>query len=382
MKPYCKSILSATAFFISVSQQFPTSNGFLLSGNPIVSVRISNTEFVITNDKFDTTTKGNLYRNSLELFAKNTYKKRGKVGGPRGGGRRGVRSQLDPNLIKKNDDDGDGREDEKKSAGKKNLRLAEPTYIRKHKISLNRPGENEAPLRLIAAEVIDKEWWENPENDNPFGAKLWPSSLGVAKFLVNLGTLKNHDILELGCGAGLISIAAAENGARVVASDISETVLNLTKLGWVETQKQRAGAESGDRKEEASSESKIGTLNTFNMDLSSKRPLPFSRSSDNKKIVVAAAMMYSSDLAKLLARRAYEGCTRGAWVIIGDDDTGEREGGRLAFLTEFALLEKANGKEFPSIWIKSIVKDESLKWNEKRVQILHLNKPSDITLDD
>eukprot|EP01083_Nonionella_stella_P015620 43730_1 len=193
-----------------------------------------------------------------------------------------------------------------------------------------------------------------------------------------MGSLKNHDVLELGCGAGLISIAAAENGARVVASDISDTVLRLTKIGWIDTQKQRG------RNSEGEDERKFetGSLKTFNMDLTSKRPLPFSKSSGNRKIVVAAAMLYGKFLATLLANRAFEACSRGAWVIIGDDDTGLREGGRDEFLSVFARLEKEKGVKYEATWIKSIVKHEGLKWNEKRVQILHLNKPSDISLED
>lgn len=290
--------------------------------------RISKAPFAIT-DEARTSNQQKFYRISVELSAKKPHRKRGNAG-PK----------------------------------PKNERPA-PASVRRRKLSLARPGDR-PPLRLVAAEVVDEAWWA--ASDNPFGAKLWPSSLAVARFLVRAGPL-NRDVLELGCGAGLISIAAAADGARAVASDVSETVLGLTRLGWDATRR-RGGEEAG-----------RGSLATLRLDLASRSPLPIEGAAGNGTIVAAAAMMYGEDLAKLLARRVYEACARGAWVIVGDDDTGEREGGRRAFMSEFARLEQTNGKEFPSTWTKSIVKEESLKWNEKRVQILHLNQPSDITLD-
>jgi len=65
-----------------------------------------------------------------------------------------------------------------------------------------------------------------------------------------------------------------------------------------------------------------------NFDLFSKKPL--SKKSTNPKIVIATAMLYEASLAETLARRAFEAC---AWVIIGDDDTVERDGGRQLFFS-------------------------------------------------
>ena len=92
-------------------------------------------------------------------------------------------------------------------------------------------------------------------------------------------------------------------------------------------------------------------------------------------------MLYEQSLATGLARRAFEACSRGAWVIIGDDDTGEREGGRDLFVSELDRLEKEKGVGFRRFWKNSAVKSKELKWNEKQVQILHLNAPGGIVSD-
>src|SRR4051812_17436183 len=63
-----------------------------------------------------------------------------------------------------------------------------------------------------------------------YWAELWPSSLALAGALLD-GTIAvpESDALELGCGAGLVSIAAALAGKnnRVIASDYEPRALKL-----------------------------------------------------------------------------------------------------------------------------------------------------------
>ena len=91
-------------------------------------------------------------------------------------------------------------------------------------------------------------------------------------------------------------------------------------------------------------------------------------------------MMYDPDLAKMLARRVYEACyVHDAWVIVGDDDTGIRDNGREVFLHELDRLEEREPEHTRKVsrkWISSIVRNTSLKWNEKQIHILHLNSPN------
>ena len=285
----------------------------------------------------------------------------------------------------------------------------------------------------------DATWWNNVHNTNPYGGKVWPSSLGITNYLLkelmmiedNPIDFCNYEILELGCGNGLISIALAAAAAatassevsnvRITATDISDTCLQLTRLGWEETstkirkQQQRLHQREellqnkvdSERRSNPTSVHKenpdvhdgggdnhsltsrhIGSLlDVAKFDIFSKQPLPISNKNGNKKsLVIAAAMLYDSDLAKMLARRVYEACyVHDAWVIIGDDDTGIRDNGREIFLQELVRLEEQEQQRRNSkvsrTWISSIVRNTNLKWNEKQIHILQMNSPN-IVMDD
>ena len=98
-------------------------------------------------------------------------------------------------------------------------------------VALTLPGL--PPIRVNVLEVSDRMWWERESerpDANPYGAKVWPGSLAIAEYLARLpaehvGALS---VLELGCGNGLCSLAAASRGARVTATDISRVALGLT----------------------------------------------------------------------------------------------------------------------------------------------------------
>ncbi|MGF1508826.1 MAG: methyltransferase [Myxococcota bacterium] len=76
------------------------------------------------------------------------------------------------------------------------------------------PPDPEALLdRLIQAP-------SDPDDKMPYWADIWPSALALAG-CVECGLIQvdRRCVLELGAGLGLVSIAAARNGARVRASD-------------------------------------------------------------------------------------------------------------------------------------------------------------------
>lgn len=60
------------------------------------------------------------------------------------------------------------------------------------------------------------------------GALLWPGAVLLAQLLASGPTLEGLTTLELGCGTGLCSLAAAARGASSVATDISPLSLQLT----------------------------------------------------------------------------------------------------------------------------------------------------------
>ena len=82
-------------------------------------------------------------------------------------------------------------------------------------VELTRPRDAEALLR--------EESFER-EEFLPYWAELWSSGVALAHD-VSMRSLRGKRTLELGCGLGLPSIAAARAGARVLATDWSPDAL-------------------------------------------------------------------------------------------------------------------------------------------------------------
>jgi predicted nicotinamide N-methyase len=78
-----------------------------------------------------------------------------------------------------------------------------------------------------ADELIDEARFADDEF-MPYWAELWPSGLELAR-AVAVRDLEGVRVLELGCGLGLPSLAAAARGARVVATDWAEEALALLR---------------------------------------------------------------------------------------------------------------------------------------------------------
>jgi predicted nicotinamide N-methyase len=85
-------------------------------------------------------------------------------------------------------------------------------------LRLLRPRDSEA--------LLDEHAFEHEEY-LPYWAELWPSSLALAR-TVSGRALRGARTLELGCGLGLPSIAAALAGGRVLASDWSPEAVAMT----------------------------------------------------------------------------------------------------------------------------------------------------------
>ncbi len=88
-----------------------------------------------------------------------------------------------------------------------------------------------------ADELIDPAEFERDER-LPYWADLWPSSLALARFLPSVvaapGTLADANAsparaLELGCGLGLVTIAARRAGFDVLATDYYADALLFTR---------------------------------------------------------------------------------------------------------------------------------------------------------
>jgi predicted nicotinamide N-methyase len=89
-------------------------------------------------------------------------------------------------------------------------------------------GRDLAILRPRSAEaLLDDEAFEH-EEFLPYWAELWASGAALASFLEQR-ELDGLDVLELGCGLGLPSLAAALAGAHVLATDWSPDAVALLR---------------------------------------------------------------------------------------------------------------------------------------------------------
>jgi predicted nicotinamide N-methyase len=88
-------------------------------------------------------------------------------------------------------------------------------------LSVVRPRDSE--------ELIDEEEFARNEF-LPYWAELWTSGVALARAVARRPGLAHTRVLELGCGLGLPSIAAALGGADVLACDWSADAVSFARL--------------------------------------------------------------------------------------------------------------------------------------------------------
>lgn len=88
-------------------------------------------------------------------------------------------------------------------------------------------GRDLALLRPRDAEALLDEHAFEQEEFLPYWADLWPSALALAR-AIGTRALHGARTLELGCGLGLPSLAAALAGGRVLATDWSSAAVDMT----------------------------------------------------------------------------------------------------------------------------------------------------------
>jgi predicted nicotinamide N-methyase len=96
--------------------------------------------------------------------------------------------------------------------------VEEVVPLRGRDLRLLRPRDAEA--------LLDEHAFEHEEY-LPYWAELWPSALALARAIAGRA-LRGARTLELGCGLGLVSIAAALAGGRVLATDWSAEAIAMT----------------------------------------------------------------------------------------------------------------------------------------------------------
>ena len=78
------------------------------------------------------------------------------------------------------------------------------------------------------------EAWEKEAGEEcpvPFWAVVWPAAQVLARFLIDRpDVVRGQDVIEIGCGGAVASIAAAKAGARTVtANDIDPVALAIAR---------------------------------------------------------------------------------------------------------------------------------------------------------
>lgn len=94
--------------------------------------------------------------------------------------------------------------------------VEEVIALRDGELTVWRPRDSEA--------LIDEEAFA-AEEFMPYWAELWPSGVALARRLAGRA-LHGASIVELGCGLGVPSLAAARAGGRVLATDWSQAALD------------------------------------------------------------------------------------------------------------------------------------------------------------
>ncbi len=79
------------------------------------------------------------------------------------------------------------------------------------------------------AESLIDEAAFNRDERLPYWADVWPSSIALAR-TVRAMTGESRSLLELGCGVGLVAVAALRAGFDVTASDYYDDALQFTRL--------------------------------------------------------------------------------------------------------------------------------------------------------
>jgi ETFB lysine methyltransferase len=79
-----------------------------------------------------------------------------------------------------------------------------------------------------------------PDERLPYWADLWPSSRALAHYLWQSVALEGMEVLELGCGLGLVGIAASRKGGVVTFTDYEADALAFTRYNAYRNGCQRA----------------------------------------------------------------------------------------------------------------------------------------------
>lgn len=95
------------------------------------------------------------------------------------------------------------------------------------------PGSGEVMdvVRPVSIDPLLDQVVNDPEQNLPYWAEIWPSGIGLAaELLAKPGLVTGRPVIELGSGLGITAAAAMRAGAALVATDYAPESLTLTRL--------------------------------------------------------------------------------------------------------------------------------------------------------
>ncbi len=94
------------------------------------------------------------------------------------------------------------------------------------------PGETNVDSAEIAKfEAIASRWWDQDSEFKPLH-QINPLRLN---FIDETASLADKEVLDVGCGGGILSESMAQRGARVTGIDMGSTPINVAKLHSLES---------------------------------------------------------------------------------------------------------------------------------------------------
>lgn len=184
---------------------------------------------------------------------------------------------------------------------------------------------------------------------------VWPGALMITELFSVMPAKRfaNLNVLEVGAGQGLPSLAAAARGARVKATDINKKDLQILV--------------------DASKQQQID-VETGVFDIYSEEKLPAA------DLVIFSNVMPSTDIALAAASRVGEAVNRGSWVIVGDTGITSRAR-RSQFLNKVqSIIHEGRPDlkpEFEEVEVNAL---RSINWpkNKGSAGLIQWNEPSDM----
>lgn len=97
------------------------------------------------------------------------------------------------------------------------------------------PARNADPAELAKFTALARSWWDPKGPSKPLH-DLNPLRLQYALRVAGAGAagLKGKQVLDVGCGGGILSEAMARSGAQVLGIDLSQAVLDVAELHALE----------------------------------------------------------------------------------------------------------------------------------------------------